>query len=283
VEPVESDYDMRSRITGSDRVGATAILGAWAKPHPNVEVGLAARVVPVWVDLDAKLSVSAENLQLDEAPALTRDGVPSNDVRFRMNMPAKVRAGVRYVQRDGDREVWDLELDVHYDLWSIMERFTVDAGLVAEVGGAKVEIDTIKIRRNWMDTVSVKLGGDWNAVPERLWLRAGFFYESPSVRHGSEYMDAFSFHRFSPSAGLTVRVWKIDLSVAYSYVYQLPSVVTEGQSRVYQQVPGSPCVAPYTDPTNCNDHYLGKPAAPANAGTWLTEFHIVQAGLELAF
>jgi long-subunit fatty acid transport protein len=283
VEPVESDYDMRSRITGSDRVGATAILGAWAKPHPNVEVGLAARVVPVWVDLDAKLSVSAENLQLDEAPALTRDGVPSNDVRFRMNMPAKVRAGVRYVQRDGDREVWDLELDVHYDLWSIMERFTVDAGLVAEVGGAKVEIDTIKIRRNWMDTVSVKLGGDWNAVPERLWLRAGFFYESPSVRHGYEYMDAFSFHRFSPSAGLTVRVWKIDLSVAYSYVYQLPSVVTEGQSRVYQQVPGSPCVAPYTDPTNCNDHYLGKPAAPANAGTWLTEFHIVQAGLELAF
>lgn len=283
VEPVESDYDMRSRITGSDRIGATAILGAWAKPHPNVEIGLAARVVPVWIDLDAKLSVTAENLQLDEPPTLTKDGVPDDNVRFRMNMPAKVRAGVRYVHWDGDREVWDLELDVHYDLWSIMERFTVDAGLVATVGGAQVGIDTIKIRRNWMDTVSVKLGGDWNAVPERLWLRAGFFYESPSVRHGYEYMDAFSFHRFSPSAGLTVRFWKIDLSLAYSYVYQLPSVVTEGESRVYQQVPGSPCAAPYTDTTTCNEHYIGKPAAPANAGTYLTEFHIIQAGLELAF
>jgi long-subunit fatty acid transport protein len=283
VEPVESDYDMRTGISGSDRVGATAILGAWAKPHPNVEVGLAARVVPIWVDLDAKLSLTADNLQLDEPPALTRNGVPGNDVRFRLNMPAKIRAGVRYVQRDGDREVFDVELDVHYDIWSIMEHMTLEAGLTANVGGTQVDIDTIKIRRNWMDTVSVKLGGDWNAVPDVLWLRAGFFYESPSVRHGYEYPDAFSFHRFSPSAGFTVRFWKLDLSLAYSYIYQLPSVVTEEESRVYQQVPGSACAAPYTDTTTCNKHYLGKPSAPANAGTWLSEYHILQAGIELAF
>ncbi|MFH1533163.1 MAG: outer membrane protein transport protein [Pseudomonadota bacterium] len=283
VEPVESDYDMRTRISGSDRIGGTAIVGVWGKPHPNVEIGLAARVVPVWIDLDARLSVTAENLQLDEPPSLTRDGTADDRVRFRMNLPAKLRAGVRYVRREGEREVFDLELDVHYDLWSIMERFTVDAGLVAEIGGAQVAIDKIHIRRNWMDTVSVKLGGDWNAVPEVLWLRAGFFYESPSVRHGFEYPDAFSFHRFSPSAGLTVRFWKFDLSVAYSYIYQLPSVVTEGESRVYQQVPGSPCTAPYTDPALCSEHYLGKPSAPANAGTWLTEYHIVQTGLEVAF
>jgi len=283
VEPVESDYDMRSRITGSDRTGATAIVGAWGKPHPDWEIGLAARVVPVWIDLDARLEISAENLLLDEPPTLTKDGVPNDRVRFRLNMPAKLRAGVRYVRREGEREVFDLELDVHYDLWSIVERFTMDAGLVAHIGGAKVGIDQIRIPRNWTDTVSVKLGGDWNLLPDLLWLRAGFFYESPSVPHGYEYLDAFSFHRFSPSAGLTVRFWNVDLSLAYSYIYQLPAVVTEEESRVYQQVPGSPCAAPYTDTDLCSEHYPGKPAAPANAGTWLSEFHIVQAGLELAF
>lgn len=283
VEPVESDYDMRARISGSDRVGATAILGAWAKPHPNIEVGFSARVVPIPIDLDARLSVSAENLQLDEPPVLTKDGVPNNKVRFKMNMPAKFRAGVRYVQRDGDREVFDLELDLHYDLWSIMERFTTEVGLSTKVGGATVDIDKIHIERNWQDTVSVKLGGDWNAVPDVLWLRAGFFYESPAISHGYEYLDVFSFHRFSPSTGLTVRFWKFDLSLAYSYIYQLPVVVTEEESRIFQQVPGSGCEAPYTNPVFCNEHYLGKPSAPANAGTYLVDYHILQAGLELTF
>ncbi|MBM4371866.1 MAG: outer membrane protein transport protein [Deltaproteobacteria bacterium] len=283
VEPVESEYDMRTRIVGSDRVGATAILGAWARPHPEVEIGVAARLVPIWVDLDAKLSVDAVNLHLNEPPSLSRDGEPYDRVRFSLQMPAKVRAGVRWVKRDGEREVADVELDLHYDVWSIMKRFTLDAGLVVDAGGARVPLDTLHIQRNWRDTLAVKLGADWNVVPDILTLRAGFSYESPSVRRGYEYLDAFSFHRFSPSAGLTVSFWKVDLSLAYSYIYQPPVVVTEGQSRVYQQMPGSPCKAPYTDTDVCNERYLGQPAAAANAGTWIVDYHMIQAGLELGF
>jgi hypothetical protein len=48
-------------------------------------------------------------------------------------------------------------------------------------------------------------------------------------------------------------------------------------------MPGSLCKAPYTDIQNCSPHYLGQPAAAANAGTWLSDYHFVSVGLGYAF
>jgi hypothetical protein len=92
-----------------------------------------------------------------------------------------------------------------------------------------------------------------------------------------------SFHRFGPSTGFTLSFVGFDLSAAYTYVFQMPVTVTEAQSRVSQQVPASQCAAPYTDPATCNSHYLGRPAAPANAGTYLSDYHFLNLGLQYHF
>jgi hypothetical protein len=120
-------------------------------------------------------------------------------------------------------------------------------------------------------------------VPDWLALRAGVMWESPTSRPEYSYLDVFPGHRLGVSAGFSFTVEGFDLSASYTYLFQLPVTVTEEESRVYQQAPGSPCVAPYTDPQLCSEHYLGKPAAPANAGTYLSDYHFVSVSASYRF
>jgi len=284
VQPDESPFDIRTRISGEDRVGFTAIAGGWYKPHPRWEAALSGRVVPIHIRTDSKLSVVAENLTLDSPPEITKDGVPDNRVHFTMDMPVKLRGGARYVHPDGaGGELFDVELDFGYDLWSVMEQYTLDAGVTVEVMGHQVPIDKMYIKKMWKDSFSVHLGGDFQVVHDVLRLRAGVFYETPSFDTGAEYLDAFPFERIGPSAGFTLRVLGSDLSVAYTWVHQIPRTVSEDESKVFQQTPGSPCQAPYTDTNVCADQYLGKPSASANAGTYVADYHLVNASLSMGF
>ena len=283
VSPQESRFDIRTRIEGEDRVGFTAIVGAWYKPLPSLELALASRIIPIPINSESQLYLEAENLNLSEPISITKDGRPNNDVTFSMTLPVQFRAGVRYIHMSEGRELFDLELDLHYDLWSSMDGFRMDAGVDTELMGQQLVIDEIFIERSWRDTFSVRVGGDLNLLEDHLWLRGGFFYETPAVPDGYEYVDAFSFHRFGPGGGLTFRLYGADLSLAYTYIFQEARAVTEEDSRVYQQAPGSPCKAPYTDRNLCNEHYLGRPAAPANAGTYKVDYHLLNAGLSLKF
>ena len=43
--------------------------------------------------------------------------------------------------------------------------------------------------------------------------------------------------------------------------------MSEDEGKIYQQMPGSSCEEPYTDPQYCNENYLGQPAASIPAGS----------------
>jgi long-chain fatty acid transport protein len=283
VNPEKSRFDIRTRVEGQDRVGFTGVAGLWYEPLKGLQLALAGQLLPIRVDSRSKLYLEPETLQVDEEIAITKDGVPNNDVTFSFTLPVKLRAGLRYVYTRGEQELWDVELDVHYDFWSMMDSFVMDAGITTELMGQALTIDKVVIPKNFRDTVSVRLGGDVAVVPGWLSLRAGFFYESPAVRDGYVFLDSLSFHRFGPSGGLTLHLPHVDLSLAYTWLAQNVLVVTEEESRIYQQMPGSPCEAPYTDPALCSEHYLGQPAAAANAGTYIANYHLFNASLAVNF
>lgn len=283
VNPEQSRFDIRTRVEGEDRIGMTGNFGLWYEPVDGLQLALASQFLPIQVDSQSRLSLQAENLDLEEEITITKNGVPDNRVTFSLTMPMKFRAGIRYVHKRQDRDVFDLELDVHYDLWSMMERYTMDAGITTEVMGQVLTIDQVIIEKNFRDTISVRLGGDYNVIPRWLTLRAGFFYETPAVRQGYAFLDAFSFHRFGPSGGLTLHLSQVDFSLAYTWLAQNVLVVTEEESKVYQQMPGSPCQPPYTNTSVCNEHYLGQPAAAANAGTYQANYHLMNASLAVNF
>lgn len=284
VNPESGRFDMEARFKGSDRFGFSAIFGLLYKPIPSLDIALSGRFVPVRVNAAGRLSLNPQVLELDKPPRITRDGHLDNSVTFSFTLPIKMRLGIRYAHREKGRELFDLELDVGYEAWSLVDAFTMDGeGLVTEVLGQKIPIGKITMPRNWKDTWSLRLGSDVNVVPDRLTLRAGFFYESPAVPEEYTYVDILSFHRFGPSVGLSVKFHGLELSAAYTYVFQMPVTVTEEESAIFQQAPGSPCQPPYTDTNLCSEYYLGKPSAPANAGTYLSQYHFVTVGLEYAF
>ena len=284
VYPAENPYELRAHIEGADHIGFSGILGAWYRPVPCFEVALSGRFIPVKVRADATLAVEPVTLDLDEPIELSRDGSSANDVRFTMTLPAYARLGLRYIFTHKDIEWFDLEADLTYEASSMVRSYNLDGdGLVAEVLGQQIAIDNISIPKHWQDTFSVRLGSDVTVVPEWLSLRVGGFYESPAARPEYSYIDFFSGHRFGVGAGFSFTAGGFDLSASYTYLFQMPVVVNEADARVYQQIPGSPCQAPYTDTAVCDSHYPGQPGPAVNAGTYISDYHFTSVSVRYAF
>ena len=284
VFPDGGPFDIRANIKGSDHVGVSGILGMWYRPIPEFELALSGRFLPVWVNAKSTLSLEPVTLDLDQPIALSRNGRAADDVTIDMVLPPTARLGVRYIHRVGDVERFDVELDATWEGTSLVDAYRVRGnGLVADVLGERIAIDRINIPKQWRDTWSLRVGGDVAVVPDWFSLRAGGFWESPSAKPAYSQVDFFSGHRLGAAAGFSVTFYGVDISASYSWVFQMPVVVNEEDSKVSQQVPGSPCAAPYDSPTLCDSHYTGRAAAPANAGTYLSDYHFISMAVSYEF
>jgi len=127
--------------------------------------------------------------------------------------------------------------------------------------------------------VAVKLGGDAAVIPGRLALRAGAFYESPVADPAYANVDFAGGAMFGGSAGGSFSFGPWELAIAYQLRQQATVEVSEPNARVYQQVPASACLPPYTDPNSCNPNYLGQPSPAINAGRYAATFHYLALAL----
>jgi long-subunit fatty acid transport protein len=276
VNPVSSELDMLTRLSGSDAFTANAIVGAWYRPAPYLELGLALQVIPASIEADSTLSVVPLSPAIDDSVELRRDGVAANDVRLSLPLPLTARAGVRYRHLDGDVETFDVELDVGYESWSRVERFALDSdGLIANLLAQRIDIGSIAVEKYWRDTLSVQLGGDYALVPAQVTLRGGVFYESAVSDPAYANVDFVSGAELGFSLGASLFVSDVELAVAYQYRHQPRVAVSEGDARVLQETPGSPCREPFTDPAVCHPQYLGRGAPPVNGGSFLAHSHVL--------
>jgi long-subunit fatty acid transport protein len=274
--PVSSELDMRARLSGSDPFTANATLGVWYRPVPFLELGAAVQVIPASIHARAKLSIEPLSPQIEDRVDLRRDGSPANDVSLSFPLPITARAGVRYRQLRGDRELFDLELDVGYESWSRVQRFAVDTSdLTATLLAQRLDVGSIDVEKHWHDTWSVQLGGDYALLPERLSLRGGAFLESAAGDPSYAHVDFASGAQLGGALGASLFVEGFEIVFAYELRGQLSQSVTEGDARVLQEVPGSQCVAPYTDPDSCHPQYLGRAAPAVNAGTYRYHAHLM--------
>jgi len=284
VSPVKSLFDMQAIVEGADHYGFSGILGAWYRPRPFLQMGFSGRLIPVDMNADCDLSLEPLDLNLETPPELKRNSKSDNDVTFSMTMPVELRFGIRYMYLDAAKEVFDLEFDFRYEMWSLMDEFVINGeGLSAEVFGTEVEVGKIVIPKKWRDTYSLRLGSDVTVVEDVFFLRAGGFFESAAARRDYAYVDFFASDRLGASAGASVTFYGLDLSLAYTYVFELPFTVSEEDSKIYQQVPGSSCDAPYTDSNTCDEHYAGQPSAAANAGTYIASYHFMAMSVSYGF
>ncbi len=279
--------DMRADLDMKDLTGFTAIFGAFVRPLPHLEFAVSSRLIPIRYNATGKIRVSGaqgEGMIFKNMEPFT---VPAT-LAFTYPMTAQV--GARYFFERGGREVGDVELDFVWEHWSQLESFDITfSETKLEKLGYEMTFKKLVLARNYQDTFSLRLGGQWNAIPkasgggrgggpDRSWLtvRAGGWWESPAHRVGYTMPDFPSLNRFGLAVGLSSEWRGIEFGVAYAHVFQQDRTVCVNQARIYQQVmqpDGSMLVHDGTAP----DPY------PVNAGRYSGSFDIVTIGLNVHF
>ena len=273
VSPVSSMYDILAQTTGSDPFTFNAIVGAWFRPEPSLQFGLAGQVVPANIVTHSTLKLTALDPALLGDINTTRNGNSASDVTVTLPLPLLVRGGARYRHLAAGRELFDLELDVEYETWSRVKAFTVESAvdgnpLVANPTNVQSEhlpIGTITVPKQWNDVLSVKLGGDFNLVPDRWTLRAGVYYETAASPAAYSNVDFPAGAQLGAALGASLLLHRLEVALTYQLRYQPSFTVAEADARVYQQTPGGSCTPPSTDPNVCN----------VNAGTYAATSHLV--------
>lgn len=277
VHPVRSEFDVLAKLEGSDPFTFNALVGAWYRPLPFLELGIAGQVIPTAIKTDSTLNIEPLTDTIGEnGVRLFRGDETANDVSLELPLPVTARLGARYFQTQGDSELFDVEFDVVYETWSRVDKFTMDGnGLEGSAEGDTLDVGRIEIPKQWKDTVGLHLGSDVALVPELLTVRGGLFYESAVSNPSHAHVDFVSGQQLGGALGTSLHLGPAEVGVAYEYRQQPRVSVSNGQARVYQEVPGSDCDPPYTDPDNCNAEYLGVRSAPANGGVYRAHSHVV--------
>jgi long-subunit fatty acid transport protein len=281
--PVSSELDMLATVRGSDPITFSATLGAWWRPAPFLEVAVSGWPIPADVEIDGTLAIDPVAPEIEGDVVLRRDGMLADDVRLTLPLPLSARAGIRYRGLEGDRERFDVELDVVYEAWSRVDRFRLDSGgLTAELRGQRIDIGVIDIEKRWRDTLGLQLGGDYY-VTRFVTVRGGLLYASAASPKRYAHVDFASGAQLGGALGASLFLFGAEIALAYQLRHQPAVRVSEGEAAVFQEAPGSPCDPPYTDVDSCHPQYLGRPAPAVNAGVYRASSHALSLDVLYAF
>ena len=257
--PDDTSTQMETVLRLKDRTGFTALVGLWGRPHPRVELGVGGRVIPVFLSLRGPVDVDKPELVSDDLRA-----------QMDLTLPVQLRGGLRYIHPLRNRELFDVEVDVVWENWSVIDAY--DVTFSGRINGQ--EVAPLSIAKNWKDTVAVRIGGDVTAIPGHLSFRLGGGYESAAVPKAYSHVDFPSFNRGTLALGATGGGRGVFLTVGYMHIFQERRSITELESKVYQARPLAPC------PDRCAGGVSG---IPANAGVFSSRYDILSVMLDVNF
>lgn len=300
VYPVRSSWDTLARVDASDRFNFSTIIGVWARPWDFLELGLSSRPLPITMNaggtVDVDLFGSAfqnpdGSYWADSEWGLSDDGAgvggSTTKASVKFTLPPWIRFGARYVHGDPDDETFDVELDFVYEFWRTFDVIEVDMNTKMNVEknlGKIVALGPIRIDKKFNDTWSLRLGGDWQAWDDTLWVRAGTFYESGASPEKYTAVDFEAFDRLGGSVGVSWQFYeRMFLNLAFLHIQQFERTIAEADSQVVQQRPGSRCTAS-ADKSICDPHYdTWGGSAPVGAGTYSSMIDTISVGVTVGF
>jgi long-chain fatty acid transport protein len=163
------------------------------------------------------------------------------EARLVFKTPAVLRLGVEMRPVAGLR----VELAAVYEGWSIHDRIDIlRAGKGTNLTGvtgfpSPYPIGDLSIVRNFRDTFSVRLGGEYTGGTKALGfkLRAGFVYDRSAIP--PEYLSVLTLDvdKFTPTIGASLLIGKFSLDVVYAHVFGLNTTVDPTRARIYALSP----------------------------------------------
>jgi len=231
--PVQTRNDLQAKLDMSDWDSKwSTIVSAWIRPLPYLEFAISSRIVPIEFEASGTIEMSGtSNSILDNFEPFT---VPAT---LSFTYPRSVQTAVRYFHMDGDREVFDVEADFVWEQWSAMNSFDIDFKKdEVEALGSTILLKRLNLIRNYKDTYSVRIGGQYNPIPKWLTLRLGGWWESAAHRTEYTMVDLPSYDRLGIGVGVSTEWRGIEIGISYAHVWQLDRTVESGTGNIYQQI-----------------------------------------------
>ncbi len=263
--PEQPEWDTLTQLTAGPIISPSGNIGVKWAPHPKWRVG-AAFQAPFFVRSGATIAA-----RLPSTAAFETASQEGEDADVSFELPYSIRLGVQFEPLDG----LAVELDAAFEGWSMHDEITVepDGIALANVVGFpdRYYLPDQKIPRNFQDTFSLRLGGEYDIAVSKdytLTPRLGLSYESSAVP--PEYLSVLTVDmpKVTLGMGLSMHVdaWRFD--VVYAHLFALPVEVQPEHARMPLLVP--------VDANIEEPHYV-------NAGTYDASANVLGLGLRYAF
>lgn len=266
-------------------VGVTANLGVMYEPTPNISIGLSYRPAHK-VKMKGKLDIL-------DSPGLTAFDLKLKDdtARMTIQMPHVLRAGVNYRHIVDGFEIFDIELAATYEMWSIVNDMVAHApGPIDSIGFSNRRIADVNIPFNFNNTVSLRLGGDFNGMRDRLTgeglaLRGGLFWESNGSPKEYSNLYFMPFQRVGLSGGLSYYFENVSLDLGLMWLHGMKRTVSNGAFDIIN--PMWVCLDPGTVENTsqaaveaaCASNGTNSPYHAVNNGTYQNDIVTISAGI----
>ncbi|MGE0787758.1 MAG: OmpP1/FadL family transporter [Sandaracinaceae bacterium] len=328
--PEDPAQDVRTQVQANDLFIPAVIGSVHVVPIPQLDITAMARFTD-GISADGSLNLTTGYYGTGMAGGYTPFSTTINDVNLTSGQPWVFGLAVRYSDqrnpngrhRDPDQagrvsgriedpmvtENFDLELDVVYQLNAQVQDF-----VVTQPPGAAVDIcegprtaedcamngpsltaplpPQLPLAHGWRDQILVRAGADWNVIPGMLALRTGAHFESSGVNSTYQIHDFIPGMRLGLHLGMTFRIERFDVSIAYAHIFQFDETITDANAGFrHVAATGMEGVCPGAggDTYDRNQPVVSRGCYPngvgsvVNAGTYQAEFNVVSLSARYNF
>jgi long-chain fatty acid transport protein len=265
--PEDPQCDSRARMRLQTIWNPTAAFGVHLR-WPRLRLG-AGLQLPTWISgtgqVDAGIPTSPLFRNLDGTVKAVQVG---NQAAQSFTMPWILRLGAEAQVTRRLR----VEVEFDYEAWSMQDvvKITpINVKLTNLNGGIdSYDVGDVSIPRHMRDTYSLRVGGEYALLPERLILRAGVGFETGGVP--TAYMSVLTIDTFKEFLTFGLSWWlrpQWRLDVAYGHVFM-------NDSNVPLSVAAACQIAPIRPASAC---------VPVNAGSYRASYDMFGVGLLYAF
>lgn len=211
-------------------------------------------------------------------------------------------AGTSYRRDPLANDLFDVELDLTWANNSAIDalevRFPSDpsgAGSLPVSGISSQIPPNADQTRRFRDVFGVRLGGDYNVLPDQLALRAGAYIETNGGRDQFQHLDFAPSQRIGFALGGTYRIRlgkdpartdAIEIMAGYGHTFFADQSRTDRNASGLGALAGTPCPADATvaGPNRCSDgSQRYRTAWPVNLGTITNAMNVINVGVAYRF
>ncbi len=240
-----------------------------------------------------------EHEEVAAAPAPPADGASEQAVAA-SPPPEPKRIRKKHLRDPMATDVFDVELDLTWANNSAVDaiqiRFPGDPSgkglLPTPVQGGEIPPNGDQTKR-YNDVFGVRLGGDYNVLPDKLALRAGTFFESSALEAQYQHTDFAASSRFGLALGGSFRIktsskrdsGAIDIMVGYGHVFFAKMEREDRNASGLGALAGTSCNG--SDPVSAekcadgSDRYRTR--WPVNLGTITNSLNVINVGASYRF